>query len=479
MLGTAFLLLAAFWFCLALTPAVRWLALRAGMVDLPDKRKDHPEPIARIGGVAVMAAYLLAFALLLTFPFETGEVVHDHLTLIWGMAPAAGVIFLIGFLDDWISLKPWQKLAGQFLGAMIACGVGVRISGIIGYPLSEFWSWTLTVLWLLLCTNAFNLIDGVDGLAAGLGLFATAAVLVAALSESNIPLALAAAPLAGALLAFLRYNFNPASIFLGDSGSLSIGFLLGCFGIIWSHKSATVFGLFAPLMALAIPLFDTGFTIVRRYLRKRPIFTADRGHVHHILLERGLTPRAAVLLLYGAAATAAVLSLLQNFFNQGYGAAITLVFCLCGAAGIHYLRFAELEVVGDMLLQGTFRRMLASRLRFRSTRRSLAVINTEADLWDAVQNYARDFGFAHVRLLVSNRLMEEQLRPLNSGPSWSVDIAVTDSISLTFTISGDPPGADLDSLELFVSTLRSELRDNSQLEGAGATDTATAAVGRS
>src|SRR6201999_2943513 len=128
-----------------------------------------------------------------------------------------------------------------------------------------------------------NLIDGIDGLATGVGFFATVTMALAALMQGNITLAIAVVPLAGALLGFLRYNFNPASIFLGDSGSLLVGFLLGSFGILWSQKAATILGITAPMMAMAIPLLDTGLAIVRRFLRNRPIFEGDRGHIHHRL----------------------------------------------------------------------------------------------------------------------------------------------------------------------------------------------------
>jgi UDP-GlcNAc:undecaprenyl-phosphate/decaprenyl-phosphate GlcNAc-1-phosphate transferase len=475
MFGIALLALTAFGLCLVLTPAVRWIALAAGIIDYPSQRKNHSEPVARIGGVAVCLSYILAFLVLLGAGLKSGDVVRSHMSLALQLAPAGAIIFLTGLLDDVFNLKPLQKLAGQILGGLAACAAGVRIAEVIGYPLGGVWSWVVTVLWLLLCTNAFNLIDGIDGLAAGLGLFATTTVMIAALSQGNIPLALAGAPLAGALLAFLRYNFNPASIFLGDSGSLSIGFLLGCFGIIWSHKSATVFGLAAPLMALAIPLFDTSFTVLRRYLGQRPIFGADRGHVHHLLLDRGMTPRAAVLLLYGAAAIAAVLSLLQNFFNHSFGLAIMVVFCFLGVTGVHFLRFAELEVVREALAQGAFRRILASRLQLRTFRKSLALAKTETAQWDAIRSYARDSGFAHVSLVVSNRVLEERLRPFSGDPAWKLDIAVSDSISLR--LAADPGSADLDSVNLFVKTLRTELSDNNQLDGGGF-KTALAAAGR-
>src|SRR5207247_1602256 len=171
------------------------------------------------------------------------------------------VIFATGLLDDLFGLSPWQKIFGQVGAAGLAYWAGVRVLGVAGFSAHGWWSIPLTVLWLVGCANAFNLIDGVDGLAAGVGLFATLTIFLAALLQNNAPLALATVPLAGALLAFLRYNFNPASIFLGDCGSLSIGFLLGCYGIIWSQKSATMLVMSAPLLALAIPLHDTCITI--------------------------------------------------------------------------------------------------------------------------------------------------------------------------------------------------------------------------
>ena len=152
-----------------------------------------------------------------------------------------------------------------------------------------------------------------DGLAAGVGLVATVTMVIAALTQGNLPLALATIPLAGCLLGFLRYNFNGASVFLGDSGSLLIGFLLGCYGALWSEKSVTLVALTVPLLAVSIPLLEVALSIVRRYLRNRPIFEADRGHIHHKLLERGLSPKGAVLTIYAFCGVVAMLSLVASF----------------------------------------------------------------------------------------------------------------------------------------------------------------------
>src|SRR5437016_9923907 len=221
-----------------LTPICRDVALRAGLVDSPDqKRKLHAHPIPRVGGVPIMAACLFSVLLLVLCGSAAGGMVVRALPSIARLFPAVLVIFAVGLLDDLIALKPRYKLAGQLVAAGLAFSAGVRIHSLGGHAIQSWWALPLTVFWLVGCTNAVNLIDGVDGLAAGVGLVATLTTLVAALLQPNLALALATVPLAGALCGFLRYNFNPASIFLGDSGSLLIGFLLGAYGLIWSQKS--------------------------------------------------------------------------------------------------------------------------------------------------------------------------------------------------------------------------------------------------
>jgi UDP-GlcNAc:undecaprenyl-phosphate GlcNAc-1-phosphate transferase len=201
-----------------------------------------------------------------------------------------------------------------------------------------------------------------DGLAAGVGLLATTTTLVAALLDHNIGLAIATVPLAGALLGILRFNFNPASIFLGDSGSLFIGFLLGCYSVLWSQKSATILGMTAPLIALSIPLLDTGLAIIRRFLRCRPIFGADYGHIHHKLLARGLTPRQAVILLYIICGLCAALSLLQSFAHERFEGLIIILFCALAWIGVQHLGYAEFDMARRLILAGNFRRHLTSWL---------------------------------------------------------------------------------------------------------------------
>ena len=179
----------------------------------------------------------------------------------------------------------------------------------------------------------------------GLGLFAAATTLIAALLQSNVPLALATAPLVGALLGFLRYNFNPATIFLGDSGSLFLGFLLGCYGVLWSQKSATILGMTAPLLVLFIPLLDTALVIVRRFLRRQPIFTGDRGHIHHKLLERGFA-RRRVAPLYAASVVGAVCSI--AIMQAQFSVIVIVFFGLLLFIGVWCLGYAEFGIATRM-----------------------------------------------------------------------------------------------------------------------------------
>jgi UDP-GlcNAc:undecaprenyl-phosphate GlcNAc-1-phosphate transferase len=388
------LAVSAFFLALILTPLCRNLFRRLGVVDQPDReRKLHERPVPHMGGVPIVLAYLASFFLLTHFAKGDGV----NLSLLFRVAPAAAMIFAIGVLDDWLGLEPLEKLGVQIIAGGFAFTLGVRISGLANYELSPWLSVPVTIIWLIACTNAFNLIDGVDGLAAGVGLFATATTLIAALMQHNLPLAFATAPLAGALIGFLRYNFNPATIFLGDSGSLTVGFLLGCFGVLWSQKSATILGMTAPLMALSIPILDVCLSVVRRFLRRQPIMGGDRGHIHHRLLDRGLSLRRVVLLLYGMCGLAAVFSLFQSMAVNHYSAAVILVFCAVAWVGIQNLGYDEFNQARRMILAGGFREALNSQLALRAFQESLATAGTIEKRWELLQEAGRQFAFSEVR----------------------------------------------------------------------------------
>jgi UDP-GlcNAc:undecaprenyl-phosphate GlcNAc-1-phosphate transferase len=416
--------LQAFGISVVLTPVFRDIFRSYKVVDEPDQgRKVHVHPIPRVGGIAIAIAYALTFYFALP---ESGEVSRE-LSLVAKLLPAASLIFMTGLIDDFFGLKPWQKLIGQLIAVSLAWWSGVRIGTVAGYDLPEVWALPLTVGWIVLCTNAFNLVDGLDGLAAGVGLFATLTVCAAAIIQGNEPLVYATVPLVGCLLGFLFFNFNPATVFLGDCGSLLIGFLLGCFGVLWAGKSVTLLGLTAPLMALSVPLLDVLLCIIRRWLRHQPIFGADRGHIHHRLLDRGLSPRQAVLLLYGLCGLAAVFSLLQSVLNNIYMAAgVVLVFIAVSWAVIHYLRYAEFMLAGQMLRTGEFQRSVNARLNLSSFEQAIADAATIGDCWEIILGVRETFGFAAIRMHAGGRLYEVWPPEAASPRYWTMHIPLSD-----------------------------------------------------
>lgn len=423
---------ASFALALASTPLIRVWSERSGLMDHPDgKRKIHSTPVARVGGVAVVLAFVGAYLVLLASQMQGGEIIRSWAPSMLRFLPAVGVMFITGFVDDIRGLKPWQKLAGQLVAVLLAMTLGgVEISGVRGYNLPTWFSYPLTLVWLVGCTNAVNLIDGVDGLAAGVGLFATVTTLIASLLHGNYDLALATAPLAGALLGFLRYNSDPASIFLGDCGSLPIGFLLGIYAVEWGQKSATLLGMTAPLMALAIPILDTGLAIVRRYLRQQPIFGADRGHIHHKLLAQGLTPRRVTLILYGVCGFGAALALLGSFWQESTGPML-VIFCSVALAGIRHLGYPEFGAAGKVLNTGTLRLLLNRHITLAAFTKEMQTASTPEACWHAIHRSYRSFGFSAARASLQGSVFQDGVgSPGHELWKLSIPLPEGDSVEL-------------------------------------------------
>src|SRR5580692_2937217 len=372
---------------LMLTPIVRD-GIGRFFLDHPDGgRKSHTTPVPRVGGIAIVLAYVATFAIAFSLPFSYAYVLHKALPNILALTLVGSVVFLTGVVDDLVGLTAWQKLIGIGGAAVLAyfAGIHVDIQMLHGLPAWPWLGFAITVIWLVGCSNAFNLIDGMDGLAAGVGLVATVTMLLAALTQNNLPLVLATIPLAGCLLGFLRYNFNGASVYLGDCGSLSLGFLLGCFGALWSNKSVTLVALTVPLLAVSIPLLDVVLSILRRFIRNRPIFQADRGHIHHRLLDRGLSPKSAVLTMYGFCGLVAVLSLLASALHNQFSGLIVIVFGGAVWIGIRQLDYAEFASASRMFLGGKFRRIIDVETRMADFESSLSKSATVDECWDHVR----------------------------------------------------------------------------------------------
>jgi UDP-GlcNAc:undecaprenyl-phosphate GlcNAc-1-phosphate transferase len=444
---------------LALTPIVRDVFRAYNVVDRPGRRKVHAFPIPRVGGIAIMAAYLVAMLSLRgsDSPFPT----HWVRTILSG----AIIMFLVGLLDDFVNLKPRVKLLGQIVAACAAFASGIQIERLGGIELPVWIALPATVFWLLLTTNALNLIDGLDGLCGGIGFWATLAFFAAAVAYGDPILAYTVLPLSGALLGFLFFNFNPATVFLGDSGALLTGFLLGCFGIIWSRDMAPAVSATFLLSVLCVPILDLGLSIVRRQLNNQPIFSADRGHMHHRLLDLGLTVRRAAFTLYAAEIIGSAFGLTMTWLLVRYrgagGVALSVLLAVCGAAaaivGIRRLRYAEFEVAGRLFFGGGMRNILAREIRIRRLEISLEAVKTPDEWWTLVSKAAREEKWGGIRWIASdNTVREAALNNRCSSWSFSLDLGGEGIIEVT----GDEAAAMSGDLVSFSIMLKRSLRDS-------------------
>ncbi|MCL6552056.1 MAG: undecaprenyl/decaprenyl-phosphate alpha-N-acetylglucosaminyl 1-phosphate transferase [Firmicutes bacterium] len=299
----------------ALTPGVRRLARRVGAIDYPGGRRINVRPTPRLGGVAIYLGFVAAglLAMVLTRPIELVQgdgglflripiVLRTDRALL-GIMLGGTFLLAVGIYDDLRGLHPALKFAAMVAAAAVLIPFGLATQ-FVTHPLTGrtvavgAWGAVFTVVWVVAVVNVINFIDGVDGLAAGIVAIAgTTLWLVAAHKRDVVATSLAAA-LVGAALGFLRHNFNPARIFMGDSGSMFLGYVLGGLAVMGLYKSYTAISLLVPILALGVPIADAAFAIVRRARSGRPIYLPDRGHLHHRLLDRGLTQRQTVMLLY-------------------------------------------------------------------------------------------------------------------------------------------------------------------------------------
>jgi len=417
--------LSSFALCLISTPVCRGISLRLGIVDRPDgTRKLHTSPVPRVGGIAIAFSYAMALTLLLFFAPNGMSMLLRHKALLLAVLPPACIIFVTGLIDDLAGLKPLAKLAGQAVGAALAVALGARITLIAGSPVSPWITLPLSFFWLLACTNALNLIDGLDGLATGVGLFATLTTVLAAILQGNSGLIVATVPLACCLLAFLVYNFHPASVFLGDCGSLTIGFLLGSFALVWSQRSPTLLGMTAPLMVLALPLLDVGLAIGRRYLSSRPVFGADRGHIHHRLLALGFAPRDAALILYGVCGVAAVLSLLQSVIAERFQGLLLIVFCCLVLLGVKRLGYVEFSTAWKLLSQRAFLRGMQETMYLDRLAASLDAADSLDACWEVICAMCGELQFVSVEMEYDGQSYAGVLQIAEEEPDWAMTLTL-------------------------------------------------------
>ena len=301
---------------LILTPIVIKVSHKLGIVDQPNFRKVHTKPISVLGGTVILLSFLVG--IWLGHPIET-----EVKPLVIGSV----LIYLVGLIDDIYDLKPIIKLMGQIVAALVVVYYGVTIDfislpigptihfGILGIP--------ITVVWIVAITNAINLIDGLDGLASGVSMIALMTIGFIAILQANIFIIMICSVLIGALLGFLFFNFHPAKIFLGDSGALLVGFIVGFLSLL-GFKNITFVSLFFPIVILAVPFIDTLFAMIRRVKKGQHIMQADKSHLHHKFLELGYSHRQTVLLIYSIAILFSLSSIIL-YLSQPWGVFMMLI----------------------------------------------------------------------------------------------------------------------------------------------------------
>ena len=337
----------------ALTPWASRLANRVGAIDQPGPRKMHTAPIPRLGGVAVVPAMLITLALLPWLPLSGMPALRPALwlALIGGLLP----IFVVSCWDDIRSVRPLWKLVAQILGAVIAVASGLRLDetvqlfghvipvGVLAFPLS--------ILWIVGVTNAFNLVDGLDGLSAGLGLISAASLGAVAVLTLNRELAVLAVVVLGALSGFIPYNIHPARVFLGDCGATAAGYYLACLALMGSGTLSAGMAVLVPVVVMGVPVADTLLSIVRRAIRALnrrtvpQILQADSEHIHHRLVQLGLTYHRSVLILYGAGLSAAGIAIASLFVTASNAGLLLATLLVAGFIGVSRLGYDEFAVL--------------------------------------------------------------------------------------------------------------------------------------
>lgn len=339
---------------IALTPLARKLAIKLDAIDYPSARRVNMLPIPRMGGVAIFGGILAALAVagfgVYAFGWVDPFIDYNGIEVnYWGVLLGTVLIFLVGAVDDVVDLNPKAKMLGQIVAACVVAGSGLLFSSIhnpIGEGYIEFgWvAYPLTVFYLVAFANVINLIDGLDGLAAGITGISAITILLFAVLTGRFDAALFSVILVGVCAGFLKSNFFPASIFMGDSGALLLGFSLGVVSLFAVARSALFVSLLVPILAAGVPILDTFFTIVRRKREHRPIDEADKGHIHHRLMRAGLSQRATVLIMWAWTALLAACGVIITWADNLVRIPIFLIACAVTAYAI-----VKLRLLGDAL----------------------------------------------------------------------------------------------------------------------------------
>ena len=333
-----------------LVPVISRLAKWYQFLDTPGPRKVHETPIPRVGGIAFVVSTLALVLGVFIFSNEIGQSFRESRTEFIALLAGAGFMFAVGLIDDLHPLRGYIKLLCLIAASLAICASGATISSIslgTSFALETSWaSWPITIFWIIMITVCLSLIDGLDGLAAGVAVIVCGTILLVALWSGQAAMAVLMLALLGSLTGFLIFNFYPAKIFMGDCGSLFLGFMIGAGSIVCQIKTSTLIGLAIPFLVLVVPILDTGFVMIcRRILDRRSIFAPDRFHMHHRLLDLGLRQITVVIIIYAVTAISASIGVLILTAKGGWSfvlLACGLLLMLFMFACLHCNRFREI-----------------------------------------------------------------------------------------------------------------------------------------
>lgn len=393
---------------LVITPLIRRFCQRFKLLDVPaDERRVHTTAIPRLGGVAIFASMLIALSTLPLVSNALTQALHARTSELFIVLVPTALVLLLGVYDDLRGANAAVKFVGLGLIAALFYWMGGRIEtlaipflGAIHFPPAV--GFAITVFWLVGIANAFNLIDGMDGLAPGAALFSAIVILVISLVSENPLTIVVTLVLCGGLAGFLRYNFNPASIFLGDSGSLSVGFLLAALSVVGVAKATTAVAVITPILAFGLPVVDTGVTMARRLVGKRPLFKGDGEHIHHMLLARGWSQRRVVLILYAVCAVFGLLATLFAKTSSPLAGVVLFVVSVVVVIGVGQLRYHEVDELraGVKRTVGNRRIRVANNIRVRRAGVALSSASSLNEVFEALREMLEfeEFAYANVQV---------------------------------------------------------------------------------
>jgi UDP-GlcNAc:undecaprenyl-phosphate GlcNAc-1-phosphate transferase len=402
------LFLIATFSALVITPLVRRLCQRFELLDVPiDGRRVHKSAIPRLGGIAIFASFILALSTLPLVSNLLTDSLRPHTSEIFIILIPATLVLLLGIYDDLRGTNATVKFLVLGLIAALFYFMGGRIEvlavpfvGAVHFPPAI--GFFITVFWLVGISNAFNLIDGIDGLAPGAALFSSVVILVVSLAGENPLMVVVALVLCGSLAGFLRYNFNPASIFLGDSGALFVGFLLASLSVLGAQKATTAVAVITPILAFGLPVVDTGMTMARRLISGRPLFQGDGEHIHHMLLARGWSQRRVVMILYAVCAVFGLLAAVSTKTSSPVTGLVLFVIAVAVIIAVGHLRYHEVDELraGMKRTVGDRRVRVANNLRVRRASLALTKALTLNELFEAVGNMLEfeEFAYANAQI---------------------------------------------------------------------------------